>query len=83
LTSPKGFEESIDSYLQCYRERIPTSTLPIASAGGGDLLLIDLGTSGAINYWDHNFEGELVQGKYYANVEQVAASFNDLLEALH
>ncbi|KAH7121687.1 hypothetical protein EDB81DRAFT_814218 [Dactylonectria macrodidyma] len=84
LVSPRGFGESIENYLGLYKDRIPKSNLPIASAGSGDLLLIDLQDTGSIYYWDHNFEADSeIAENYYKNLDKIADSFSDLLTTLH
>lgn len=56
--------------------------LPIASAGGGDLILLQLGPNdfGKIYYWDHNWESEGDAWNHFANIELIADSFDALLD---
>lgn len=69
---------------QYFGERIPADTLPIATALGGNLVLI--GTAGAnsgkIFYWDHNWECEAGQLPDYRNVHRVAESLEAFLAGL-
>ena len=83
LTAPRGFYDSIANYISIYSRRIPSGTVPIASAGGGDLLLLDVNAAsyGRILYWDHNLEADdpdLATG-HHENTEEVASSFTELL----
>lgn len=61
---------SIQWYLDTYNDRYPNVMLPIASAGGGDLLLLGLKGEyrSKIYYWDHNFEAEKSGANYFENV---------------
>lgn len=88
--APSRFYETIEKYLEVFAGRIPSHMLPIASAGGGDLLLIDTGENkcGSIYYWDHNFEMDADEmnaenaDEYFENIELVANSFTELLKKL-
>jgi len=85
LKAPKGFSDSIAYAIKIYGTRIPSSTIPIASAGGGDLLLLYIGPGkfGEILYWDHNLESdEDNTSDYFDNTELVASSFSELLGKL-
>jgi len=85
LSAPSGFGDSIESHSKIYGERIPGKTIPIASAGSGDLILLNLDASnfGQILYWDHNFESDDEDASnYFENTEVVASSFSEFLSKL-
>lgn len=75
---------SIQSYLNTYYKRYPAEFLPIASAGGGDLILIGLAGEyeSKIYYWDHNYESDENGLNYYENITIVTNSLHELLEQL-
>ena len=68
-----------------YEDRYPDVMLPIASTGGGDLLLIGLEGEykSKIYYWDHNLEAEDSGGKYFYNITYVANDLNSFLDQLY
>ncbi|KPN72755.1 SMI1/KNR4 family protein [Neisseria sp. 74A18] len=84
LFENQNVEESIEWHLNMYEGRYPSSMLPIASAGGGDLIL--LGIAGEYNskiyYWDHNFEAEESGTDYFENIEFIANNLKDFLGIL-
>ncbi|WP_255991109.1 SMI1/KNR4 family protein [Chitinolyticbacter albus] len=85
LNAPKEFYDSIFHTLKIYGLRIPKDTLPIASTGSGDLLLLSVDSQkpGEIFYWDHNFESDEDDARDYVdNIELVAPSFSALLTKL-
>ncbi|GKT02366.1 SMI1/KNR4 family protein [Acidovorax sp. SUPP3434] len=84
LNAPSGFYDSIDNYLEIYKDRIPNNTLPIASAGSSDLILMKTDGVGGIYYWDHNFEsdGDGVEN-YYENMEMLASNFSEFLDLFY
>jgi hypothetical protein len=85
LNTPFGFGDSIENHAKVYGERIPKKTIPIASGGGGDLILLNLDASnfGQILYWDHNFESDDEDASnYFENTEVVASSFSEFLSKL-
>lgn len=76
---------SIKWYLDMYEDRYPDVMFPIASVGGGDLLL--MGLSGdyesKIYYWDHNLESENEGNEYFDNITFVEDSLYDFLNNLY
>ncbi|RUR67498.1 SMI1/KNR4 family protein [Variovorax guangxiensis] len=85
LKAPLGFGDSIGARMKVYDGRVPEKTFPIASAGGGDLVLLNTasGNLGEILYWDHNFESDEDDASdYFDNTEVVAASFSEFLNKL-
>jgi hypothetical protein len=82
---PHGYDDSIYHALDIYASRIPKTMIPIASAGGGDLVLIPLGDSNncKIYYWSHDFESDEDGSNYYENIELIADSLNDLLTSFY
>lgn len=84
LNAPSGFGDSIENHTKIYGNRIPSKTIPIASAGGGDLILLNIDASkfGEILYWDHNFESDDDASNYFENTEVVASSFSEFLSKL-
>lgn len=85
LKAPPGFGDSIESHMKVYDGRIPKNTFPIASAGSGDLVLLNTESSklGEILYWDHNFESDDDDASdYFENTEVVAGSFSEFLGKL-
>lgn len=85
MVSLDGDDSSIQWHLDIYKHRYPDAMLPIASAGGGDLILI--GTSGEyvskIYCWDHHFEAEKGGATYFDNITYIADNFNDFLEGIY
>ena len=47
LASPPGFYDSIQNYISVYENRILNKTIPVASAGGGDVILLSVGEDDA------------------------------------
>ncbi|NVM92880.1 hypothetical protein FHT32_006573 [Variovorax sp. SG517] len=85
LKAPPGFGDSIESHLNVYEGRIPSNTIPIASAGSGDLILLNIDPSkfGEVLYWDHNFESDDDDASdYFGNTEVVSDSFSAFLDKL-
>lgn len=76
---------SFDSIQHMISQRYPVGMLPIASTGGGDLLL--LGWKGEfkskIYYWSHDWEAEGSGEYYFDNVEWIADSLTDFLTMLY
>ena len=74
-----------DSIQRAISQRYPVGMLPIASTGGGDLLL--LGWKGEfqskIYYWSHDWEAEGSGEYYFDNVEWIADSLTDFLAMLY
>lgn len=85
LNHPPSFTDGLQAVRSLYATRVPAHTLPIASAGGGDLLLIGLAGErrGRIYYWDHDLECDADDAAdYFDNVECVAGSIDTLLDRL-
>lgn len=74
-------DEDIQVVLETYTDRVPNDLLPIALAGGGNLICLEL-TSGVIYFWDH--EGEAGEGEVvdYRNLHRLAESFSDFLRSM-
>ena len=62
--------------LERLGERIPSGTVPVADAEGGNLVLIAL-DSGAVLFWDHELEADLDEA-----VSEIAPDFDAFLEGL-
>ena len=75
------FYLSITNYLDVYKGRIPSKSLPIGDSPGGDVFLLDLRDEefGAVLYWRHESESENDGSNYYGNVSKVANSFSEFL----
>jgi hypothetical protein len=74
-------DEDIRSVAESYADRVPGNVLPIALAGGGNLLCLHV-LSGAIYFWDHEAEageGDVVD---YSNLHYLADSFSAFLLSL-
>jgi hypothetical protein len=59
--------------------------LPIGDDPGGNLFLINAGSSGEhgkIYFWDHNEEADLEKQPYYKNIYFIAHSFADFIDRL-
>ena len=85
LNHPPSFTQGLRAVRDLYAARVPAHMLPIASAGGGDLLLLGLAGAqpGAIHYWDHDLEcDDDDAADYVDNVECVAPSIDALLTLL-
>lgn len=76
---------AIQWYMDMYQDRYPHGMLPIASAGGGDLILIGLSHDQAskIYYWNHHFEAEDHAEDYWDNITFIADSFSQFLNQLY
>lgn len=59
-----------------YSGRVPPNTVPIAMAGGGNIVLLDT-SNGAILFWDHESEGADV-----ARIIDVAPTFDAFLSLI-
>lgn len=83
FNNPK-LEESIEWHLNIYDDRYPSSMLPIASAGGGDLILIGIKDEyqSKIFYWFHDFEAEESGSQYFENIEFVSNSLKEFLSMI-
>lgn len=83
VNNPK-LEESIEWHLNMYDDRYPSSMLPIASAGGGDLILIGIKDEyqSKIFYWSHDFEAEESGSQYFENIEFVSNSLKEFLSMI-
>ena len=83
FNNPK-LEESIEWHLNMYNDRYPSSMLPIASAGGGDFILIGIKDEyiSKIFYWSHDFEAEESGIQYFENIECVSNNLKDFLSML-
>lgn len=64
-------ENSIESVLSIFDDRLPKDFLPIASCTGGNMLLIN--KKGNIYFWDHEYEDD---EKSMAACEFVSPSFS-------
>lgn len=84
LKYPNGYQDHLFRYIEDYAERIPRGMIPIASSGGGDLVLIHVGNSEdqKVYYWSHEMESESDASDYYENVEVIAGSFTEILNSL-
>jgi SMI1 / KNR4 family (SUKH-1) len=85
LNHPPHFPDGLRAVRSLYAARVPAHMLPIASAGGGDLLLLGLAGErrGSIHYWDHDLEcDDDDAADYFDNVECVAGSIDALLDRL-
>lgn len=84
LKYPKNYPDGIYEVLENYAARIPKGMIPIASGGGGDLVLIKLdgGDRGKLYYWYHELESEADASSYYENIELLAATLNDFISLL-
>lgn len=76
---------SIQSYLNTFYKRYPAEFLPIASASGGDLILIGLAGEyeSKIYYWDHNYESDESGLNYYENITFITNSLHELFDQLY
>ncbi len=74
-------ESSIETTLEIYQDRLPPHTLPIASACGGNLILLHL-KSGAIYFWDHEYEVYAERPVGFEACTKLSTSFNSFLDNL-
>lgn len=78
-------DSSIIWNMEIYSNRYPSEfMLPIASAGGGDLILLGLKGiyQSKIYYWAHEFENEEAGNKYFDNISLIFNNLRDLLNSL-
>jgi len=84
---------SLRRLIRIYRERIPRSLLPIATAPGGDLICLGVGGSdiGKVFFWDHENEWDsedftdlnpAPRNVVFQNVVLVANSFGDFVMSM-
>jgi hypothetical protein len=64
-----------------FESRVPTNVLPIAAAGGGNLICLEL-KSGSIFFWDHEQEANEDEPVNFDNMSFLASSFTEFLEKL-
>jgi hypothetical protein len=64
-----------------YEGRLPSGMLPIAHAGGGDLICLSL-EDGAIYFWAHEREAPPDQVTSYDNMSRLANSLTEFLDRL-
>ena len=84
LASAAGIYYSIENYMENYKLRIPSVTVPIGYSPGGDLFLMKTSEPdfGVIYYWRHDLEAEFDGRKYWGNVEKIASNFSAFLDGL-
>lgn len=85
LSAPNSFQFSIKHHLSGYKDRYPKDMFPIASAGGGDMILIGIceHNEGKLFYWDHDFESDESGVDYYDNIELIADDLDMFLKSLY
>lgn len=73
--------EDLHATMETYVDRVPVNAIPVALAGGGNLVCIDLVT-GATYLWDH--ENEAVEGEEpdFRNMHLLAESFSRFVDAM-
>lgn len=64
-----------------YEGRLPTGVLPIALAGGGNLIAISV-KDGTVFFWDHEQEAAEDEEPSFQNMEMLAPSFSAFLRNL-
>ena len=77
-------QESIARYVRTFRNRIPKEFFPIASDGGGNLVLLAAAgpNAGHVFFWHHELEADEGETPDYRNVFHVADSFDAFLAGL-
>lgn len=78
-------DDSITWHMKIYSNRYPSEfMLPIASAGGGDLILLGLKGiyQSKIYYWEHEFENAENGDKYFDNISLIFNNLSELLNSL-
>jgi len=86
LVAPTGYYDSMVNYISVYADRYPSNDmLPIASSGGGDMILVGYSSKylGKIYYWNHNFEAEEAGKDYFENIKNISSDFNNFLNILY
>jgi hypothetical protein len=83
LKSPCDYPDNLWKIRTTCASRIPCEMLAIASGGSGDLVLLNLHSTafGKIYYWNHDWESETDAETYFDNIELIADSFTQLLNA--
>jgi hypothetical protein len=78
---PDGSARSLDHIRRLYDERVPAEFLPIADDLGGNLYCLGVRGEhrGSVFFWDHEMEAEEGEPPTMENMEQVAASFEELV----
>ena len=73
------------TWVDRYRDRVPSNFLPIAKDPGGNLICLSISGEdlGKVYFWDHEEEAATGQIPGYDNVYPVANSFQEFLSSLH
>lgn len=74
-------DEDIRAVVETYADRVPPDVLPIALAGGGNLLCLHL-LSGAIYFWDHEEEAGEGDAVDFSNLHYVTDSLSAFLRSM-
>lgn len=74
-------DEDIRAVVETYADRVPEHVLPIALAGGGNLLCLHL-LSGAIYFWDHEAEAGEGDAVDFSNLHYLTDSFSAFLRSM-
>jgi hypothetical protein len=84
---PDNIDVDLDSKFHYWKERVPTSTVPIGQDPGGNLILIGISSEvyGQIFYWDRNYEVDFENGVTpdFSNIGFIASDFIEFLKSLH
>lgn len=76
---------TIGHFLEVYRNRLPTTMLPIGDDPAGNLFLIGIADDqnyGKVFFWDHEQEADMENQPYAKNISIVAQSFSEFLNKL-
>lgn len=68
--------------VNTYEGRLPPAILPIAHAGGGDLICLSL-EDGTVYFWAHEREAPPDRAPSFENMSRLANSFSEFLERLN
>lgn len=74
-------DEDIRAVVETYADRVPENVLPIAQAGGGNLVCLHL-LSGAIYFWDHEAEAGEGDAVDHSNLHYLSDSFSAFLRSM-
>jgi hypothetical protein len=77
----KDDRDDLAAQKRIYEGRLPKNILPIALAGGGNLITLSV-KNGTVFFWDHEREATGDGAPGFDNMERLASSFPEFLQRL-